>query len=668
MFIKGYTAILLGILFMSKSLAQDTTSISGGELPLVPFTVSLQGQVHTTDITHASPRYILNIEKLARLGVVDVGSALKFVPGIQVKDYGGIGGIKTISFRSLGATHSNLLLDNAIQINTQTGAMNLSSFELFGVQQVVFSAGMPKSVSSNASAYLSANSISVKSIIGNPTKKISLKLYQNITSVNAYESGVLFSIPLFKKHGFFGIQSMAKYGTGQYDYKYVLSGTDETFRRTNADLINYKIRTVIGYKWDKALVKLNFKYNNNDQKLPGAVILFNPSNDQEMQNEDIGADLQFSASNEKWILKLNSFAQSNYSRYFDPYFLNFQGFIESNYTQLNSGGGFMVNRKFTDETQRFFVGTDVFSSQLSSNEFSAKPKRNQLNSVLGITKWLWRIKVESNLTHQLIADNARYGDSIVNQQFSRFSPFISFSYVPFKKHRFRIRAFYKNGFRMPTFNDLYYNFIGNTNLKPEEVQQFNFGLTYAKKINKNRLEMNVDSYYNYVENKIVAIPTKDLFNWSMQNIGKTNIYGVDFAISYSMNIRNWGLLLSTNHSLNQSLDVTDANSSSYKNQIPYTPIYSSSASLSVLWKGSTFTTNMMYTGPRYSLNENIQANYLESFFDWNVGLKQKFDFDNSTSFSASVKVMNLLGNNYEVIRSFPMPGRYVQLTLKYNLE
>ena len=34
---------------------------------------------------------------------------------------------------------------------------------------------------------------------------------------------------------------------------------------------------------------------------------------------------------------------------------------------------------------------------------------------------------------------------------------------------------YKNTFRVPTFNDLYYLRIGNTSLRPEKAREYNIG-------------------------------------------------------------------------------------------------------------------------------------------------------------------------------------------------
>src|SRR5690606_11425092 len=48
-------------------------------------------------ITSSIPHFVLNEKKLNDLAVTDIGSALRFIPGVQLKDYGGIGGMKTVT-------------------------------------------------------------------------------------------------------------------------------------------------------------------------------------------------------------------------------------------------------------------------------------------------------------------------------------------------------------------------------------------------------------------------------------------------------------------------------------------------------------------------------------------------------------------------------------------
>ena len=43
--------------------------------------------------------------ELERMGVLDVSDAVRHFSGVTLKDYGGVGGLKTVSVRSLGAQH-----------------------------------------------------------------------------------------------------------------------------------------------------------------------------------------------------------------------------------------------------------------------------------------------------------------------------------------------------------------------------------------------------------------------------------------------------------------------------------------------------------------------------------------------------------------------------------
>ena len=172
---------------------------------------------------------------------------------------------------------------------------------------------------------------------------------------------------------------------------------------------------------------------------------------------------------------------------------------------------------------------------------------------------------------------------------------------------------------------------------------------------------------SFGSNKIVAIPTKDLFNWSMQNIGIVEARGADIGFLWSVRLKEVDVHFNPNHAFNASLDRTNLEGITYGQQIPYTPYYTSTNSLAVEWKGCKISSNVLYSSFRYSLNENIYANYLPPFWDLNAGLSKAFEMK-SSNVLIDFKVMNILNKNYQVIRSFPMPGRYVQLRLKYTLE
>ncbi len=649
------------ILFVLFSSAQDSSRV----LKTVPVFAKQDSVLRLAIISATIPHFELKAAKFDELGAVDVGDALKYVPGVQLRDYGGIGGVKTLSFRSLGAGHTAVQLDGRQIPNVQTGVINLSSFELFGLEKIAFSSGRAVDLRSSATAYIQANTIALNSILASQPAKFRMGIYSNSTTINSYENGLYLQTRLGKRF-FIGVQGLVRFGNGQYKFIHPENQADIIHTRTNTALFNYRVRGVAGFVGDKNSVTLSAFGNQNEQELPGAAVLFNPSNDQKLCNSDWGVSLNHILRINKWNWQNHVSYQDNYTNYLDPFYLNLDGFIDVEYDQDNLDVGTILSRSFRFPAERIYIGTDLIASNLVGNSIVGDPNRIQSNSVIGGSTLFSRFKLDANITAQLIKDEYN-STSVQNREFLKFSPFIAIGYRPFAKAAFRIRAFYKNTFRMPTFNDLYYNFIGNTGLLPEDASLFNLGLTYGIEKKKWSAEFTVDGFYNRVKNKIVAIPTKDLFNWSMQNIGETAIRGVDIGALVVFKLNESQLTLNSNHSFNSSIDVTDISSPTYGHQIPYTPYYSSTNGISWFVKGFTFSSNALISGYRFSLNENIYANLLPGFVDINLGVSKAIKF-NKSDLKIDFKLMNLLNKNYQVIRSFPMPGRYLQLRLKYTLN
>ncbi|MBI3133940.1 MAG: TonB-dependent receptor [Bacteroidetes bacterium] len=651
-------------LFNTYAFAQRDSSRLLNPVPVFTQTDSV---LRISVINSAIPHYILNEEKLAGLAVTDIGAAMKFIPGMQLKDYGGIGGIKTVSFRSLGSTHTGVTVDGIRVSNVQSGSINLSSFEIFGVNELGFTSGQTEETNVSASAYLQANSIAIKSQLAKQPEKLKWRLYSAASTISAFEQGALISTPL-SKNLFFGFQAMTKSGQGDYSFVYEPAGIDTAQRRANSALFNYKLRSVVGVNLKNSQTLFSFSYSNNEQELPGAIILYNASNDQKLWNEDLRFSVLHDQRLKNWKLQLNAFYQSAYLRYFDPDFLNLQGFIDNSYLQQNEGTGAMIKRYFLKNRALFFSGTDAIFSQLTGSNLPGNPERIESNSVLGLNVFFKSLKLESNITLQAVSDKLGLTDTLIEKKFLQASPFLSLCWMPFRTEAFRIRSFYKRAFTLPTFNDLYYNFIGNTNLNPERAHLFNVGISYGKTIRNWVGEFSADGFYNRIQDKIVAIPTKDLFNWSMQNIGEIQATGIDAGFLISYRKKDWKMTVNGSYTFNLSLDITDSESTTFEKQIPYTPFHSGTAGLALSYKEFCLNLNGFYSGFRYSLNENIYANYLAPFTDLSVNLSKQITFAKVYKLKLGLAAMNLLNKNYEVIRSFPMPGRYYQFILNLNFR
>ena len=197
-----------------------------------------------------------------------------------------------------------------------------------------------------------------------------------------------------------------------------------------------------------------------------------------------------------------------------------------------------------------------------------------------------RVKMQASLLGTLVHDRVRTHADAASDKVE-WTPAVIASCQPFADIDLNVRAFYKRIFRMPTLNDLYYTFIGNIQLDPEYTNQYNVGLTYSQSFANSwlhRLEAQVDVYYNEVENKIVATPTSNFFRWTMVNLGKVEIRGIDIALQTDWRWGEFLLFGRANYTYQKAQDFTDPNDAYYGGQIPYIPWHSGSAVVNLNWR------------------------------------------------------------------------------------
>ena len=248
----------------------------------------------------------------------------------------------------------------------------------------------------------------------------------------------------------------------------------------------------------------------------------------------------------------------------------------------------------------------------------------------------------------------------------RLSPALGISVKPFDFTNLRIRLAYKDIYRVPTFNDMYYLRIGNTNLKPEKAKQLNAGITWIGNIGDfiDYLSISSDFYYNKVEDKIVAFPT--MFIWKMMNLSTVKMLGADVKIFVSIPVTDKiNIDLSGVYNYMKAKDRTDKNSKIWGHQIPYTPLHSGSGDISLKMPWINVGYNIIYASERYRLNENIKGNIIDGYTDQSVWIDRKFDFKKH-SLRLKFQALNLSDKNYEIIRYYPMAGRNYRLTINYQ--
>src|SRR3989338_5366483 len=116
---------------------------------LLLFPVSLWSQVDTVQIVEEMEVHIdvskaaknrlnttLDTEEIQALQAEDVGEVLRKFSGTNLRSYGGLGGLKTVSVRGLGSQHTAINLDGFTMLNSQTGQINLGQLQVANLVSV----------------------------------------------------------------------------------------------------------------------------------------------------------------------------------------------------------------------------------------------------------------------------------------------------------------------------------------------------------------------------------------------------------------------------------------------------------------------------------------------------------------------------------------------------
>ena len=337
-----------------------------------------------------------------------------------------------------------------------------------------------------------------------------------------------------------------------------------------------------------------------------------------------------------------------------------EGRLVDRYTQ-NEYYGSMSALYTPTEYLSFSLAEDFFVNTLDNTLPECPfPKRYSSLTALAAQYKNTRLTMTASLLGTYVTERVERGER--PDDLKRLSPAVSISWRIWAEQNLRLRFSYKDIFRIPTFNDMYYLRIGNTNLRPEKATQYNVGVTWSGDLFRiGKLELSVDGYYNRVKDKIVAMPT--MFIWKMLNMGEVSIGGLDVNVSTELPLsKRWSLLLQGTYTYQHAIDITDETDKNYRDQIPYTPEHAGNVSCSLLNPWLNVTYNLTCVGDRYALPQNIEANRIHSYVDQSISVNREFVVRNC-KLRLQGELLNLANKSYEVIQYYPMPGRSWRLSV-----
>lgn len=620
------------------------------------------------------PSHVMKGEQLERLNSHSIADALRYFAGVQLKDYGGVGGIKTINVRSMGSSHLGIFYDGIQLGNAQNGQTDLGQFSMDNVDEISLYNGQKSAIFQPASEFGNAGAVYIRTRRPrfNEGERYHLKFKLKYGSSDMVHFSTLWEQRLSPMVSS-SVSGEFLSSSGKYDFRYrryKVDGSlayDTTATRQNGDIWSARAEANIYGIIDQGGWNVKAYTYHSERGIPGAIVnnVWRRGERQADHNTFVQASLMKSVGQ-----RFSTRLQAKYA-YYHTHYVNRDPktmLVDNTYRQ-----------------QEFFVSTSNVYEILNgwSASLAYDFKWNKLNADMRSFAYPHRfsnmvslataynrpwLNIQASVLATFVKDHTQTLDDQESQQV--LTPALFFNIFPFQNRFFSVRLYAKRSFRMPTFNDLYYTDMGNAQLQPETALQYNAGFVFEKDWRQGvirHFRWQTDAYYNSIHDKIVAYPKGQQFRWTMLNLGRVHIKGIDIETELAVAPLP-DLVLSTRlqYTYQDARDVTNATDTYYRHQIPYIPWHSGSAIVGLTYRQWDFNYSFIYAGERYNQQENIAYNYMPSWYTSDLSASYRFLMGKKV-LRVTAEINNLLDQQYDVILNYPMPGRNFALTLELKI-
>ncbi len=576
--------------------------------------IKLKDSVYTTTQT------VLNDSVLKR-NQTSLTSLLNYNTTIYLKE-NGLGMVSSPSFRGTTAQQTAVLW-NGININSQTtGQTDFNTVNTRGFDRVVVKSGGGGVVDgSNAiggSIYLE-NNIKYNAGFEND-------FFLKYGSYNTY--GLDYKTGYSTKNTSFSL-GISRQGSDN-DYEYL--GTNRT--NENGQFNNTNISSTFGFKLDKKNA-INLYTNLYDGKRNFSLPTPNAL---ETKYYDFNT-----RSMVEWVSKSSYFTSNAKVAYITENYRYYPN-IARDYNTYGDVGSLFVKYNLDYELGRMLFSGGFNYNHNNGEGSDIQHENRDLGSVfLGLKhKLSKRFMYEISLRQEL---NANYENPFL------YSAGIQAEITNF----YSLKLNTSKNFRIPTYNDLYWEGFGNPNLKPELSYQGEM----SNVLHIPNASLTINGYYNKVQDLLLWVP--DVAGiWRPENAENVNIYGLEGILSANKKIGA--------HTINVSATYAYTVSKNEKTdkQLIYVPYHKLTTAVSYSFKKLSTYYQFINNGEVFTTTDNDVEHILNSYMVANFGIEYNLG-KKTNKYILGVQVLNLWNESYESVQNRPMPGRNFNMYLNFNI-
>jgi outer membrane cobalamin receptor len=640
------------------------------------------------------PAQVLSGDELKRLNTVSVADAIRYFSGVQIKDYGGIGGLKTVNIRSMGSQHVGVFYDGVQIGNAQNGTVDLGRFSMDNMEVISLYNGQKSDIFQSAKDFASAGAIYLQTRrpVFSPGRKHNTKLSLKGGSFGTINPSALWEARISQKVDA-QLSAEYMYTTGRYKFSYrKQNGYDTTEVRRNGEVRALRIEGGLFGRLRKGDWRAKVYFHDSGRGYPGAVVAGTPgkfANEDRQWDTNVFVQGSLRQTFGRYALMVNAKYAHDKLRYLqDVYDGKTAETTDNRYRQHELYFSVANSLAITDRW-RVSLSADALTNTLDAElgiaqEGFVRPRRLTA-LVAAATDFEWRsLRLQASELYTFVRNDARLGNVTLGE-YHEWTPTAMATWRPLRRIDLDIRAFYKSIFRVPTLSDIYYTFTGTgySRLDPEYTRQYNLGAVWTHDFARGngrgrfrRIEIQIDGYFNRVDDKIVAMPTNNQFRWTMINLGYVEIRGLDAAVQTGLRFGAVDIDARLSYTYQKAQDFSPESrprpgapstvESYFGHQIPYIPWHSGSAVVGATFDQWSLNFSFIYTGERYESHANTPVNYALPWYTSDMSISRTVALPRS-QLRLTAEVNNIFNQQYEVVQCYPMPGTNFKIKIDWTL-
>ncbi len=219
----------------------------------------------------------------------------------------------------------------------------------------------------------------------------------------------------------------------------------------------------------------------------------------------------------------------------------------------------------------------------------------------------------------------------------------------FNSH-YTLKGNFSRNFRIPTFNDLYWNPGGNPNLRPESSYQAEVSNVFKYK----NFRISETIYYIKIDDLIRWVPGNGS-NWTPENTNRVNTYGSETIVGWSKSVGNNYVAINGTYAYTVSKDVETSK------QLFFVPYHKLTASFAYAIDSFSVNYQYLYNGFVYTRSDNDPNEIIKPYHVFNIGIDYDFKFLKSSKLG--FQILNVLNRKYQSLENRPLPGRNFNMYL-----